>query len=85
MEEGSQSFPFYKLRHDIYLTLEVIMYVERSQAFEFMQAVSKEARSYIEKHYLSIKNEFINEGLIVHNLDFSLLVLESLKDFISKR
>jgi hypothetical protein len=71
MEEGFQTFPFSKLRHDIYLTLEVMMYVERSQALEFMHAVSKEGRSYLEHQYFSVKNGFINEGLIVHDLDFS--------------
>jgi hypothetical protein len=71
MEESSHTFPFPKLRHDIYLTLEVMMYVERSQAFVFMHAVNKEGRSYIQKQYFSIKNGFINEGLIVHDLDFS--------------
>jgi hypothetical protein len=71
MEESSHTFPFSKLRHDIYLTLEVMMYVERSLAFEFMQAVNKDGRSFIEKQYLSIKNGFINEGLIVHDLDLN--------------
>ncbi len=71
MEEGTHTFPFSKLRHDIYLTLEVMMYVERSQAFEFMHAVNKEGRSYLEHQYVSIKNGFINEGLIFHDLDYS--------------
>ena len=40
MEEGSHTFPFFKLRHDIYLTLEVMMHVERFQALEFMFGVN---------------------------------------------
>ncbi len=70
MEEITHTFPFSKLRHDIYLTVEVMMYVERSQALEFMYAVNKEGRSYIEKEYVSLKNGFINEGLIVYDLEF---------------
>jgi hypothetical protein len=79
MEEGSHTFPFFKLRHDIYLTLEVMMYVERSQAFEFMQAVNKEGRSSIQKQYISIKNGFINEGLIVHDLHLNFIGFRELE------
>ena len=66
MEEVVTSFPFRKLRYEIYLTLEVMMYVERSQALEFMFCVNKEARAFLHQHFVSIQNGFINEGLIVH-------------------
>ena len=68
MEQTVTSFPFRQLRNDIYITLDVMMYVERSQALEFMQCVNKEARSFLCQHYISIKNGFINEGLIQYNL-----------------
>jgi hypothetical protein len=79
MEEASHSFPFSKLMHDIYLTLEVMMYVERAQALEFMFGVTKEARNLIEKQYLSIKNGFINEGLIAYDLNFTFMGFKELE------
>jgi hypothetical protein len=60
----SMKFPFRQLRNDIYLTLDIMMYVERSQALEFMHGVNKETRIFLCQHYISIKNGFINEGLI---------------------
>ena len=68
MEKTVTSFPFHKLRYEKYLTLDVMMYVERSQALEFMFFVNKEARAFLHQHFVSIKNGFINEGLIVHRL-----------------
>jgi len=63
------SFPFRKLRQDIYLTLEILMFAERSLALEFMFCVNKESRTFLHRHFISIQNGFINEGLIVHDLD----------------
>ena len=45
------------------------MYVERSQVLEFMFGVNKETRSFLFQHFISIKNGFINEGLIEYDLD----------------
>jgi hypothetical protein len=42
------------------------MHVDRSQALEFMFSLNKEARAFVSKHYFTIQNGFINEGLIVH-------------------
>ena len=54
MEKAANVFPFRQLRHDIYLTLEVMMYVERSQALEFMFGVNKETRTFLQKNYISL-------------------------------
>jgi hypothetical protein len=68
MEEAVTSFLFRKLRYEIYLTLDIMMYVERSQALEFVFCVNKEARAFLHQHFISIQNGFINEGLIVYDL-----------------
>ena len=68
MEEAVTSFPFRKLRYEIYLTLDFMMYVQRSQALEFMFCVNKEARAFLHQHFISIQNGFINEGLIFYDL-----------------
>lgn len=47
------------------------MNLDRLNALEFMLGVNKEARKFIQKNYISMKNAFINEGLIVHALDNS--------------
>ena len=68
MEETVTTFPFSKLRHQTYLTLDVMMYIERAQALEFMFCVNKKGRAFLRQHLISIQNGFINEGLIVHRL-----------------
>ena len=68
MEEVVTLFPFRKLRYQKYLTLDVMMYVERSKALEFIFCVNKEARAFLHQHFISIQNGFINEGLIVYDL-----------------
>lgn len=68
MEEAVSALPFSKLSHDIYLALEVLMHVERKQALDFMFGVNKQARSFVKNHFISIRNGFINEGLIIYDL-----------------
>jgi hypothetical protein len=71
-----------------------MMHVERSQALEFMFGLNKEARTYLNSHYISIRNGFINEGLIFHYLDLmkfkgydllETLYFEALKRNVSNR
>ncbi len=69
MEEITNTFPFKKLKYETFLTLDVMINAERSQAFEFMFCLNKEARAFLFQHYSSIKNGFINEGLIIYNLE----------------
>jgi hypothetical protein len=45
-----------------------MMYVDRSQALQFMFSVNKEARAFLHQHFISIQNGFINEGLIAHRV-----------------
>ena len=56
MEEAFSAFPFRKLRLDIYLTLDVMMYVERSQVLQYMFGLNKEARMFLQQYFTSIKN-----------------------------
>ncbi len=66
MVESQTNFPFRKLRHDIYLTLEVMMYVEYPEVLKFLFEVNKVTRSFIQNNGIKIKNAFVNEGLITH-------------------
>jgi hypothetical protein len=67
MEDSVNAFAFTKLTHDIYLILEILMHVERSLLLEFMFGVNEQVRSFVKKHFISIRNGFINEGLIVYD------------------
>ena len=62
------SFPFRRLSREKYLTLEVIMYVEHPNSLQFMYDINKETRAFIEENFITIRNGFINEGLITHDL-----------------
>ena len=64
MVESFTNFPFRKLRNHKFLTLEVMMHVERQEALKFMFALNKEARSFLHLNFNNIANGFINEGLI---------------------
>ena len=62
--EYAGDFPLRILRDYIYLTLDVMMYVEHENAYEFMFKINKEGRKFIINNFITMKNEFINEGLI---------------------
>jgi hypothetical protein len=64
MVETVSVFPLSKLRYDTYLVLDVMMHVEYQEAYKFMFAVNKEARSFLLKNFITIRNGFINDGLI---------------------
>ena len=68
MEEVACAFPFRKIMYYKYLTLDIMMHVERSQALKFMFCANKQGRSFLKKHFISIQNGFINEGLIIHHI-----------------
>ncbi len=40
-------FPFRKLKHDTFLTLDVLMFVDYLDALIFMFKINKEARKYL--------------------------------------
>jgi len=71
MEDPKGGFPFRKLYHDIYLTLDVMMYVEHQDLLKFMFTVNKEMRAYLTQNSSTIQNGFINEGLITYDFDIS--------------
>jgi hypothetical protein len=72
MEDSASAFSFRKLIYEKYLTIEVMMYVEHLYSLEFMFAVNKETRTFIEHNMTAIKNGFVNEGLIVHQLSLDI-------------
>jgi hypothetical protein len=79
MEDSKSVFPFRLLRHDLYLTLEVLMYVEHPEVLNKLFSVSSETRSFIENNFISIRNGFINEGLIIYQLRCDLFHIEQLE------
>jgi hypothetical protein len=66
--ESASAFPFRKLRYDTYLTLDVLMHVEQKDAYKFMFTLNKEARKFILDKFITVRNGFVNDGLI----DFSI-------------
>ena len=69
MDESVSAFPFHKLRYHKYLTLDVMMHVEFKEACSFMFGCSKATRAFLESNSSTIRNGFINDGLI--DYDFS--------------
>lgn len=63
------SFPFNKLKHYIYITLDVMMFVDYQDALKFMLSLNKEARYFIEQNFIRVRNGFINDGLIEISFD----------------
>lgn len=67
--ESVSVFPFRMLRQENYLTLEVLMFVKHLDAINFMFALNKSARGFIQDNYVTVRNGFVNEGLIEYELD----------------
>ena len=68
MVESLSDFPFRKLRLDVYATLDVIMCVDYEDALTFMFNTNKETRRFLQKNFITLRNGFINEGLIIFRL-----------------
>lgn len=68
MVESLIELPFRKLSCDKYLTLEVILYIEYTEVLNFMFSVNKKMRSFLQNNLITVKNGFINEGLITYHL-----------------
>jgi hypothetical protein len=66
--ESESAFPFRKLRYYILLTLDVMMHVEQIYAYKFMFGLNKDARKFILDNFITVRNGFVNDGLI----DFSI-------------
>ena len=67
--ESAHLFPFRKLRYAKYLTLTVLLHVEYKDAFEYMFTLNREARTYIIKNFIIVRNGFANEGLIEYQFE----------------
>lgn len=68
MVESPTDFPFRKLRSDKYLTLDVMMYIEYPEVLNFMFCVNQDTRSFLKRNFTSIKDGFVNQGLITYHL-----------------
>ena len=66
MVESLSEFPFRKLRYETYLTLDVMMYVYKPDVHEFMFTLNKEARKFLQDNFITVRNGFVNEGLITY-------------------
>ena len=64
MENSVIAFPFRKLTKKKYLTIEVLMFADYIAALKFMFSVNKEARTFFKVNNSTIRNSFINDGLI---------------------
>ena len=68
MVESLSEFPFRKLRYDTLLTLDVMMYVDRADVYKFMFSLNKEARKFLQDNFITVRNGFINDGLITYQI-----------------
>ena len=64
MAESAVDFPFRKLTDNKYLTLDVMMNIEIQEVYQFLFAVNKKTRVFLEQNFFTIKNGFVNDGLI---------------------
>ena len=74
MVESLSEFPLRKLRHDPFLTIDVMMYIDYLLVQKFMFSLNKETRSFLKDNFMIFRNAFVNEGLITYdllNLDFN--------------
>jgi hypothetical protein len=69
MVESLNEFPFRKLRYETYLTLDVMMYVDRADVCKFMFTLNKEARKFLQDNFITVRNGFVNDGLITYQID----------------
>ena len=61
------TFPLRKL--DKYLALEAMMHVEYQQAYKFIFSLNNDSRSFLQNNFITIRNGFINCGLIPYKLN----------------
>ena len=70
MVESLSEFPFRKLRYDTLLTLDVMMYVDRADVQKFMFTLNKEARKFLQDNFITVRNGFVNDGLITYQIGY---------------
>ena len=66
MEESPGVFPFPKLRYETFLILDVMMNVDYQDVLKFMFSINKETRNFIYKNFITLRNGFVNDGLITY-------------------
>ena len=64
MENKECASPFYKLRYNNYLTLEIMLFVDWKEACEFMFYFNRGSRTFLESNATTILNGYENDGLI---------------------
>ena len=69
MVESVSSFPFHKLLHSKHIMLEVMMYVEYPEVLKIMFTLGKETRTFLQRHYITIRNGFVNDGLVTYHFE----------------
>lgn len=69
MENSVIAFPFRKLTQKKYLTIEVLMFFDYITVLKFMFSVNRQTRTFFKTNNSTIRNSFINDGLIEY--DFS--------------
>ena len=90
MEVSVTAFPFPKIIKNIYLTLDMLMYIDHFEALRFMFSLNKHTRQILEKKIAVIQNGFVNDGLITYEMnildneyqiyrDLEMLYLKALK------
>ena len=67
MEDSA--FPFRQLTHKKYLTLEVMMHIKYEKACKYLHNVNKVTRAFLENNASTIRNAFINDGLIEYKVN----------------
>ena len=58
------NFPFRMLKTDIFLTLDVLMFINYEAALKFMFSLNKLTRLFILQNFIIVRNGFTNDGLI---------------------
>jgi hypothetical protein len=59
--------------------VDVMMFVELSKTHEFLFFLNKESRNFLKQHITTIKNGFINNGLINYAMSFDFNGYEQLE------
>ena len=62
--ESVGNFPFRNISYNIYLLVEVMMNVDYEDALKFMFNVNKQGRKFLYNYFNTVRNGFMNDGLI---------------------
>ena len=69
MVEPVSDFPFCKLRYKKGVIYNIMMHVEHQQVLQFMFTCNKQARTFLKQNYITVRNGFVNDGLIPYCFD----------------